>query len=58
MKNLSFVLWMIGCPLVNTYSQYVSEYLLKNKYSKNVEGIASLTYLFIWFIVGVLLYEK
>ena len=58
MKNLSFVIWMIGYPFVLSYDDYVNQYLLGKTYSDNTMLISSLIMVAIWIFVGYLLYEK
>ena len=57
MKNLAFVIWMIGWPLSLTLSRYL-EYLMGKDYSQGVKDAASLTTLVLWILFGILLYEK
>jgi len=57
MRNLPFVLWMIGYLLVVSVRDYLS-YLQGDRFSSTVEGIAALFILVIWVYVGTLLYEK
>ena len=52
MKNLPFVIWMIGFPLLSLIEDiYFPE-------SRGRSGIASVTIVFIWIFVGILLYEN
>lgn len=57
MRNLSFVFWMLGFPLVCSIGKYLTraEY---HEYSVEVRGVSSLIVLAIWFFVGKLLYEE
>ncbi len=57
MKNLAFVIWMIGWPLGLTFSRYL-EYLTNQKYSQGVQDTASFVTLVMWVLFGFLLYEK
>ena len=56
MKNLVFVIWMLGYSITYTFSQYVYEYLLKRTGYDN--PINAAVQLVIWIGIGVLLYEK
>jgi len=58
MKNLPFVLWMIGFPLADNLNSYVNEYLLKKTWSNDVEFVAATICLAIWFFIGYKLYES
>lgn len=58
MKNLPFVIWMLGFPLTITIDKFVCEYLIKKTYSDSSEAIALIIFLIIWIVVGKLLYEK
>ncbi len=58
MRNLPFVIWMIGFPISNSIGDYVHKYLLENTYSNNVELIAAIICLTIWIWIGICLYEK
>ena len=57
-NNISFVLWMVLYPLVNTIDVYVREYLLKYTYSEGISIAANIITLWIWIGVGIILYEK
>jgi len=57
MKNLSFVLWMLGYPIVIAIDGYLG--FLKGKtYSDHVNFWAALIVIIIWITVGKMLYEK
>ena len=58
MKNLPFVIWMIGYLFVNHIGKYINEYLLKYTYSDTTILISSLISIVIWISIGYLLYEK
>ena len=58
MKNLPFVIWMVGAPIGEAFSSYVNEYLLKNTYSDAVQGIAAVIGVGLYIFVAPLLYEK
>lgn len=58
MRNLPFVIWMVGAPISSSIGQYVNEYLCKHTYSDAVHGIAALITLIVWALVGSILYEK
>jgi hypothetical protein len=58
MKNLPFVIWMVGAPAVETFGDYVHKYLLKKTYSIEVAGIAAIIFLAMYFFIGYKLYEK
>lgn len=58
MKNLPFVIWMVGAPIGEAFSQYVNEYLCGHTYSDIVTGLAAITVAVIYFYVGYMLYEK
>lgn len=57
MKNLPFVIWMLGYPLVDLASCYVYEVILKRTYSPGVKLAGNLIQLVTWVIVGIFLYE-
>ena len=58
MKNLVFVIWMLGYPLVISIGDYLSSFSPKENYSQPVIILAALTVVIIWGYVGWLLYEK
>ena len=58
MRNLAFVIWMVGMPIANAFDAYIFKYLLKYVYSDTVTGVAALISFAIYFWVGFLLYEK
>jgi hypothetical protein len=58
MKNLVFVIWMLGFPLVLSIDAYVDLYLLQSTYTLTVSGIASAIRICIWFYIGYILFEK
>ena len=58
MKNLSYVVWMLGWPLLCSIETFVSRYLLEKTFSSGVEGMAALFNIIVWFVVGKFLYEK
>ena len=49
MKLFAFVFWMLGWPALFTYG---------NKPDVTVSNEASIVFLGIWIIVGILVYEK
>jgi len=57
MKNLVFVIWMLGYLLVVSIGDYLSPFP-EEKYSQPVTALAALTVVVIWGYVGWLLYEK
>lgn len=58
MKNLAFVLWMLGWPIVVNINEYLY-YLTTNKvYSDETEFVSAIINLIIWIGIGVRLYEK
>ena len=57
-RNLVFVIWMVGAPIVGALDQYVNKYLCKNTYSTTVEGLAALISLVVYFFIGYKLYEE
>ena len=56
MKNLPFVVWMLGFPLFSSVSDYLT-FLQGKIYSDTVEAIMTLISLIIWGFVGYKLYE-
>ena len=58
MKNIPFVIWMVGAPIGESVGQYVNEYLCKHTYSDMVTGLAALIGLVVYFFIGYKLYEK
>jgi|GEM_PF-2098144 hypothetical protein len=58
MKNIAFVIWMVGAPMVEALDSYVNEYLLKNKYPDSAQEMGALVIIIIYIFVGTLLYEK
>lgn len=57
MKNLAFVIWMLGYPLVVSIGDYLSPFPVKN-YPEAVIFLSALTVMTTWGFVGWLLYEK
>ena len=60
MKNLVFVIWMLGYPLVVSIGNYLSS-SPEERYSQPAAALATLTVIIviiIWGWVGWLLYEK
>lgn len=57
MRNLVFVIWMLGWSISRDLSEYL-QFLRGKTYPETVEGIAAFTWLVAWIWVGVLLYEK
>lgn len=51
---MKFILWTLVFFLVNILSTFVNEYLLQKVYSDNVQGLSSVTNLFLW----IFLYYK
>ncbi len=58
MKNLAFVIWMVGAPIGESLSIYVNEYLCGHKYSDNVTGISAILVMGFYIFVGIKLYER
>ena len=58
MRNIAFVIWMVGFPISETFSAYVNEYLLQKVYSTNTNLITSILVMIIWIFIAVLLYER
>ncbi len=58
MKNIAFVIWMVGAPIGTVFGQYVNEYLCKNTYSDTITGLVAVACMVIYFFVGYKLYEK
>lgn len=57
MKNLAFVLWMLGFPIVISVSDY---FVLQGEgkiYSHTIENIVAVILLVLWGFVGYKLYE-
>lgn len=53
MKNLAFVIWMLGWVyLINAYPSP------NEGYSKTDKGIVAMVELVLWVVIGILLYEK
>ena len=57
LRNIAFVIWMVGMLVSETLSEYVNEYLLAQKYSDIVDFVASLVFLVIYLGIGMKLYE-
>ncbi len=55
MKNLSFVIWMLGYPLVLALGEKWNPIPLDATVSER--GTAALVVFIIWFVVGRMLYE-
>jgi len=55
MEKVTFVIWMIGWPLVSSITDYLS-HLTGRKYSEGAIGFAAIFSLIIWLYVGALLY--
>ncbi len=58
MKNLPFVIWMVGAPIGEAFGQYVDEYLCKHVYSGTVSGVGALIAVVFYCFIGYKLYEK
>jgi hypothetical protein len=57
MKNLAFVIWLIGWPTAYEISTAYSG-KCGLKYSENTHDIASLIVVFLWVIIAILLWEN
>lgn len=57
MKNLVFVIWMLGYPIVCRIGQYI-DYLCNRTYSDSALIFAEIIQGIIWIIIGILLYER
>lgn len=58
MENLSFVLWMLGYPLVIVAADVIrGKSGLYDPPSENVRGIAALVQMAIWIFVGAALFK-
>ena len=57
MRNLAFVIWMIGWPAGYSFSEYLG-YLRGKSYSEGVEVLNALIFVIIWVAIGILLYEN
>jgi hypothetical protein len=51
MKNLVFVLWMLGYPLITALDRKW------NKQPIELKAATAITVIFVWIAIGVLLYE-
>lgn len=58
MRNLPFVIWMLGLPLIKCIDAFVFKYFLEKTYSDDVEVISAIIFLIIWIFIGILVYEK
>jgi hypothetical protein len=59
MNNLSFVLWMLGFPLVMSIDSYLSSIKRNKEENRKVdEWFSSIVTVAIWFYIGSLLYVK
>jgi hypothetical protein len=58
MKNLAFVIWMLGYPLVDMASIFLHCYLLNKVYTDQIKCVAAVVFLVTWIGVACLLYEK
>lgn len=57
MRNLVFVIWMLGYPVTLEIHGWSPNYH-RYSYSDSVEALAIFFCMVIWFVVGKLLYEK
>lgn len=58
MKNIMFVVWMIGYPLMHTITDYIYFKMEgKKEYSPEVNFLTACTVLFTWYYIGYKLYE-
>ena len=55
MKNMPFVIWMLGWPFIFDLSGYIKKYVGLEYEEPKPDSI--LVMLVIWFFVGVMLYE-
>lgn len=56
MRNLAFVIWMVGYPVSTAIVNYIT-YLRRGKFTDGVYATAALLEIFTWIYVGTLLYE-
>jgi hypothetical protein len=54
MKNIPFVIWMLGWPLVDS----IDEYLNPKDIAQHLEFWVSCIFFTIWVFVGIGLYQK
>ena len=57
MRNLVFVIWVLGWPVGGAVSEYLG-YLRGKRYSEGVEAFNAIICIIIWILIGFLLYEK
>ena len=57
-KHADFLIWMLIYPVVCSFGKFINEYLIKNTYSKEVNGFAAFFTLMIYFGVAVLLWKN
>jgi len=57
MRNIAFVIWTLGWPLVNSISIFLI-HLRGIDYSDTDRGTMSLIFFVIWIFVGYKLYES
>jgi len=58
MKNLPFVIWVLGWPLVRSIELYIERYLLKEEDSKETKVIGAIIFIVVWIWIGSLLYQE
>lgn len=58
MKNFSFVLWMLGWPLIFDFSAFVNQYLLGKKHSDDVKTPSVIFFVVVWVFIAVILYQR
>lgn len=57
MRNLSFVIWLLGFPAVNSFGEFVEYGILQRDHPEGIQVAAELLNLVIWVFVAVHLFE-
>lgn len=57
MKHLSFVLWMLGYPLVCAISHLIYSWMSDKPITDEAKTVVIIFDLLIWFVIGALLWK-
>jgi len=58
MKQPDFLVWMLGYPIVSSFSELVTEHFIGRTFTADIYGIAAAISLVIYFSVGMALWNK
>ena len=58
MKQKDFLIWMLGFPIVYSFGEFVTEYLIKRTYSVETHGFATGFTIIFYIIVGYCLWNE